>query len=116
MKKLFWIPLMQMLVVGSQGATAQANARRIASAVDWESYFSEPMTGAYAQQIAQIAGTSTCAKYSWKKRGRAPAGYMKGVAMSFGRSLCRLRVSGTSARAAGVMSAAGVTSDSKDSL
>lgn len=30
-------------------------------------------------------------KYSWKNRGRAPAGYIKGVALSFARSLCRLK-------------------------
>lgn len=32
---------------------------------------------------------SECAKYSWKDRGRAPAGYIQGLAETFRRSLCR---------------------------
>ncbi len=48
-------------------------------------------SGAYTQQITALAGASSCAKYSWKNRGRAPAGYMKGVALSFARSICRVK-------------------------
>jgi len=45
--------------------------------------------GPYVNQIIELAGTSTCADYSWKNRGRAPAGYVKGIALSFARTLCR---------------------------
>lgn len=46
--------------------------------------------GPYVDQIKELAAGSTCASYSWKNRGRAPAGYIKGMAMSFARSLCRV--------------------------
>lgn len=39
--------------------------------------------------IKNIVKNSACLKYSWKNRGRAPAGYVKGVSLSFTRSLCR---------------------------
>jgi hypothetical protein len=45
----------------------------------------------YVEYIKSLAGSSTCAKYSWKNRGRAPQGFIKGVALSFARSLCRLK-------------------------
>lgn len=45
--------------------------------------------GTAANEIANLAGNSSCASYSWKNRGHAPAGYIKGVALSFARSLCR---------------------------
>lgn len=48
-------------------------------------------TGAYSRQITDLAGASACTKYSWKNRGRAPAGYVKGVALSFARSICRVK-------------------------
>lgn len=45
----------------------------------------------YVEYIKELAAKSQCSKYSWKNRGRAPAGYIKGVALSFARSLCRLK-------------------------
>ncbi len=48
-------------------------------------------TGAYVEQIKDLAGNSSCADYSWKNSGVAPAGYIKGVALSFARSVCRLK-------------------------
>ena len=46
-------------------------------------------TGAYRKAIVAIASGSSCSKYSWKNRGQAPAGYMKGLVLSYARSLCR---------------------------
>lgn len=46
-------------------------------------------TGVYVDQIKQIASNSSCLTYSWKDRGRAPSGYIKGMALSYARSLCR---------------------------
>ena len=40
--------------------------------------------------LAAIAADSACANYSWKNRGRAKVGYIKGMALSYSRSLCRL--------------------------
>lgn len=49
-------------------------------------------SGAYAEHIASIAASSTsCLNYSWKNRGKAPAGYIKGIALSYARTLCRLK-------------------------
>lgn len=47
--------------------------------------------GAYVDQIKQIASNSSCMTYSWKNRGRAPSGYIKGMALSYARSLCRAK-------------------------
>jgi hypothetical protein len=47
--------------------------------------------GPYIDQIKLLAGNSSCASFSWAGRGRAPAGYIKGVALSYARSLCRLK-------------------------
>lgn len=52
----------------------------------------EPM-GAYIDQITDLAASSSCVSYSWKNRGRAPAGYIKGMALSFARGVCRLKAS-----------------------
>lgn len=74
-------------------------------------------TGPYIDQIQELARTSSCASYSWKNRGRAPAGYVKGIALSFARSLCRLNsyVQNPSALAL-IMSKADSHNDSKDAL
>ncbi|MEO5668515.1 MAG: hypothetical protein ABIR96_10685 [Bdellovibrionota bacterium] len=42
-------------------------------------------------EISKIASASSCASYSWKNRGRAPAGYVNGMAVTFAKSLCRQR-------------------------
>lgn len=41
--------------------------------------------------ITDIVKASSCVKYSWKNRGVAPIGYMKGVALTYARSVCRYR-------------------------
>lgn len=38
--------------------------------------------------IEALATGSTCAKYLWKDRGKAPKGYPKGVALVFARAVC----------------------------
>lgn len=49
-------------------------------------------SGAYIEHINSIAASSTsCLNYSWRNRGKAPAGYIKGVALSYARTLCRLK-------------------------
>lgn len=68
------------------------------------------------EQILQMAGQSTCAKYAWKNRGRAPAGYIKGVALSFARSVCRIKINNTSAPAAKILNAADTNDSKKDAL
>ena len=38
--------------------------------------------------VTTLASKSTCMAYSWKDRGKAPTGYVKGVALVFGRAVC----------------------------
>lgn len=52
--------------------------------------------GYYAEQIKTIAANSTCASYSWSGRSKAPAGYIKGMALTYARSFCRLKTSESS--------------------
>ena len=47
--------------------------------------------GYYSDQVKSIASSSTCAGYSWASRGKAPAGYIKGMALTYARSYCRLK-------------------------
>ena len=47
--------------------------------------------GYYADEIQKIAASSSCSTYSWANRGKAPMAYMKGMALTFAKSYCRLR-------------------------
>ena len=69
--------------------------------------------GPYIDQIKTLASGSTCANTSWAGRGKAPAGYIKGVALSYARSLCRLK---TNSSLSLIMSAASSGNDAKDAL
>ncbi len=40
------------------------------------------------EKITNLAAKSSCAEYSWKNRGKAKKGYIKGMALVFARSLC----------------------------
>ena len=42
-------------------------------------------------QIAQMAGASDLASFNWRDRGRAPAGYIKGMALVYGRVYCKFK-------------------------
>jgi hypothetical protein len=52
---------------------------------------SEATATSVLDKILQIASTSAIASYSWKSRGVAPRGYIKGMAMAFARVYCRLK-------------------------
>jgi hypothetical protein len=41
--------------------------------------------------IVQMAGNSAIAGYSWKNRGTAPRGYIKGMALVYARVYCKLK-------------------------
>ncbi len=45
-------------------------------------------TNATVETITKLANGSACAKYSWKDRGKAPPGYIKGVALVYARAVC----------------------------
>jgi hypothetical protein len=69
----------------------------------------------YTQQIVTLASKSSCATYSFKSRGRAPAGFVKGLSLSFARSLCRVKKSPV-APAAKILSLAETRDTNKDAL
>ena len=73
-------------------------------------------TGSYTQRIVDAAKKSSCINYSWKNRGRAPAGYIKGVSLSFARSICRLRASEPVSGIAKLSSAADSHDARKDAI
>jgi hypothetical protein len=42
-------------------------------------------------QILEMAAASTLARFNWKDRGRAPAGYIKGMALVYARVYCKFK-------------------------
>jgi len=64
-------------------------------------------------QICTLAAASSVASYEWKNRGRAPLGYIKGMAIVFGVVYAKLK-SGDAAATA--MAAASVSANNADAL
>jgi len=64
-------------------------------------------------QIAQIAAGSEIARFRWKDRGIAPAGYIKGMAVAYARAFCKLKAGDA---AAVEMAKAKTQSTTKDAL
>src|SRR5215467_10280264 len=56
-----------------------------------------PMTGGGSplDQITQMASASRLARFAWRGRGRAPAGYIKGMALVYGRVYCKFKAGDT---------------------
>jgi len=42
-------------------------------------------------QLTRMAAASEIARFNWKDRGKAPAGYIKGMALAFGRVYCKFK-------------------------
>jgi len=112
----------QMVNGGSGGATVTVPQQPSAGSGSSSSSAPpvEPVSGdgaAAINQILTIASNSSCAAYSWKSRGKAPKGYMKGMALTYARSLCRLDDNRTDRRTpASLMSRAQTGNTSKDAL
>jgi hypothetical protein len=64
-------------------------------------------------QITQIAAGSEIAGYYWTARGPAPAGYIKGMALVYGRAYCKLKAGDS---AAVLMARANSFDGSRDAL
>lgn len=45
----------------------------------------------YDDSFERMVAGSACAKTSWSGRGTAPVGFVKGLALTYGRSICRYR-------------------------
>lgn len=52
---------------------------------------SGPDPASAAAMIAALAARSDIRRYDWPQRGRAPLGYVKGMAVAFGRAYCKLK-------------------------
>jgi len=103
-----------LLSASSLTFAAQVSSEDIENAP--ERVFTESTTLSSIEQIKNMAANSDCSRYSWKSRGRAPAGYTKGVALSFARSLCRLKGVSPPSPLAKIESAADTRNDRKDAL
>lgn len=77
---------------------------------------SKMKSSVYTQQISQLALNSSCAQTSWKNRGRAPAGYINGMALSYARSLCRIYSADTKTPGRSVLMSASSQNPKKDVL
>ena len=53
----------------------------------------QPAISQADQRIADIAARSDCAMHKWKDRGRAPVGYIKGMALVYAKSFCESKSS-----------------------
>jgi hypothetical protein len=40
-------------------------------------------------KITDLVGSSKCAQYSWKDRGKSPLAYLQGVSLTYARALCQ---------------------------
>jgi hypothetical protein len=69
----------------------------------------------YTDYITNLAAKSSCTSYNWKNRGRAPAGYIKGMALSYARGACRTRLSPVP-NLARIMAGANTQNTKKDAL
>jgi opacity protein-like surface antigen len=108
MKKSKWLSLILLFFASAACAQAKDGASL--------NQFSELLAGSYSQAIVNTAASSSCASYSWRNRGDAPLGYIKGVALSFARSLCRLHTNSTVNHPAIVMSTADTKNSTSDAL
>ncbi len=73
----------------------------------------KPSLTLYTNQLKDLAAKSSCAKVNWTSRGRSPAGYTKGMALSYARSVCRLKAIGVPKPAAAVVLASANSNDAK---
>lgn len=75
-----------------------------------------PIAKMFAVQIKNEAGSSSCAQFSFANRGHAPKGYINGMALSYARSLCRIKAPGLTKPAASVLDSVNSRNPSKDVL
>lgn len=72
-----------------------------------------PLTAAQVDAITALAARSSIASYNWKDRGRAPAGYTKGIALAYGLTFLKYLAGDSSAKE---MGKANTGNDSKDAI
>src|SRR5215813_4798266 len=87
-------------VTPSPAATPVVPAAPAAARVEAPAPTSEPVVPAtpvpttpstQREQILSVAAQSACATHVFRDRGRAPSGYIKGVALTYAKSYCELK-------------------------
>jgi hypothetical protein len=74
-------------------------------------------SGAYVEHITSIVASSTsCLNYAWSNRGKAPSGYIKGMALTYARSFCRLKANEQSPSSLAALLSAAKGLATKDAL
>jgi hypothetical protein len=74
------------------------------------------LSGPIVEQISTLAASSTCATYSWASRGKAPTGYMKGMALTYARSYCRYKTTQAAPTGLVTLFTSGAKTAAKDAL
>lgn len=104
MKRFNFFGTMILLSFVAVQALAQESSMELTP--DQEEYFSRPRMSRVEEEIKQLVQGSSCASETWRGRGPAPLGYLKGMALSFARGLCRLKTSADETGAMRIMSSA----------
>jgi hypothetical protein len=112
MQKAKAVALGVLLSVGpiACGEGATSNKSGLGGNIGFEH---DPIDFDPVEEIRGIAAASECANARWSDRGRAPRGYIEGMALTYARSLCRLREGDSAARR---MAARASSDESRDAL
>jgi hypothetical protein len=120
--KLFNITLIALML---NGCLASESAKSVISSNDNSSTAAPetptenpapPITNSdYSENIQTMAAKSACAQVNWTDRGRAPVAYVKGMALSYARSFCRINASPVQAGAS-ILKSANTENATKDVL
>lgn len=81
----------QILQGGAAIGTALLCPTGVAGAVAGADAQSAPPLQSASDRIAALAAQADLRSYRWLDRGRAPIGYVKGMAVAFGRTYCKFK-------------------------
>ncbi len=76
----------------------------------------KPTVSFYSNQLKDLAAKSSCSQFNWANRGKSPAGYIKGMTLSYARSLCRIKAIGVRKPAAIILSSVNSKNPATDVL
>jgi hypothetical protein len=99
----------------SFGATACGNSNELSRGSQGDDLGSERYSARFdtIEELRDLAAASSCARARWSDRGSAPRGYIEGMALTYARSLCRLRDDHDAAKR---MAARASADESRDAL
>lgn len=103
--------------IGADGVVGPTTWAHLEDDFDLPPYVPPSLPPAFDQDtidaICAVAADSAIADYSWRDRGRAPPGYIQGMALAFGMTVQRLRANDPAALE---MAKANTGNDDKDAL